>query len=159
MKKVNNSEHTAQNFKENFQLLTAIKEMVKTKSLRKEGFEKLQEIYPDELTPSNQVFYYYIKGRFYVLEYKSSPIKEIETLRRGDDCYSEMVCIAYNNKISIKQMSRHFSRAYCMYLLAMEDSSIESRERLLSKVDQICQRSLNYGSNSSFLWLQEQLSA
>ncbi|WP_452597568.1 hypothetical protein [Pontimicrobium sp. MEBiC01747] len=144
--------------KENYQLLTAIKEMVKTKSLRTEGFEKLQEIDADELSIAHQIYYYYIKGKYYVLTYKDAAEKDIELLNRGNDCYNDMVAIAFDNNVSIQNPKRHFARAYCKYLLAQKHTSQDVKVKLLNKVKQITDRMLHFKpDNESFIWLQSQL--
>lgn len=144
--------------KETYQLLTAIKEIVKTKLLRAEGFVKLQDIDADELSYKHQIYYYYIKGRYYVLTYKDSVEKDIELLNRGNDCYSDMVAIAFDNDISIQDPKRHFARAYCKYLLAQKHTSYEVKAKLLNKVKQITERMLHFKpDNASFNWLLSQL--
>lgn len=143
-----------------YQLLTAIKELIKTKSLRKEGFEKLLEIDADTLSVKLQVLYYYIKGKYYVLEFKHSQHKDIELLQYANDCYSDMVTIAYHNSYSIKNTKRHFARAYCKYLIGLHHASNEVRIKLFQKVEQIVDRILHYDpDNPSFLWLKAQLIA
>lgn len=153
-------EQIAHNDKDVQQLLTALKELVKTKSLRKAGFEKLQQIDADTLSVKHQVFYYYIKGKYYVLEFKDSNEKEIELLQYANDCYSDMVSIAYKNKFSLKEAKSHFARAYCKYLIATYHPSEDVKNKLFKKVEQISDRILNYNpDNESFLWLKAQLVA
>lgn len=159
MKHLSTAEQNAHN-KETYQLLKAIKELIKTNSLRAEGFKKLQGIDADNLSVKNQVFYYYIKGKYYVLEFKNFENKNLELLELANDCYSDMVAIAYDNEFSIKNTKNHFSRAYCKYLIAIHHSSEEVREKLTQKAMQIVDRSLNYSpENSSMLWLKAQLEA
>lgn len=158
MKDLKTPELTVQKEKEVHQLLTAINELIKTKSLRKEGFEKLQHIDADNLSVKNQVYYYYIKGKYYVLEFKESQSKELELLELANDCYSDMVTIAYYNNFSIKDSKNHFARAYCKYLIALHHSSNEVKIKLFQKAEQIADRVLNFEpNNSSFLWLKLQL--
>lgn len=160
MKHLKTTEQTVQNEKEVYQLLTAIKELIKTKSLRKEGFEKLQQVDTDFLSVKHQVYYYYIKGKYYVLEFKESQSKDLELLELGNDCYSDMVAVAYQNSFSIEYAKNHFARAYCKYLIALQHSSTEVRWKLFQKSEQITDRILNYDpENASFLWLKSQLVA
>lgn len=154
MKHLKVSEQIAQQERRNNQLLTAIKEMIKTPSLRQEGFDKLLEIDADLLVVKNRIYYYYIKGKYYVLEFKDSNNKQIELLEFGNDCYTDMVAIAYENNFSIQETKFHFSRAYCKYLIGKHNSSKDIRRKLFRKVEQISERVLSYKShNSSFLWL------
>lgn len=153
-------EQIAHNDKDVQQLLTALKELVKTKSLRKSGFEKLQQIDADTLSVKHQVFYYYIKGKYYVLEFKDSQNKDVELLKYANDCYSDMVSIAYKNKFSLKEAKSHFARAYCKYLIATYHPSEDVKNKLFKKVEQISDRILNYNpDNESFLWLKAQVVA
>lgn len=157
-KRGNTNEQIAHNNQEAGQLLTALKELIKTKSLRKDGFEKLLEIDADTLSVKHQVFYYYIKGKYYVLEFKDSQNKDIELLQYANDCFSDMVSIAYQNDFSIKDAKNHFSRAYCKYLIGLHHASKEVKTKLFQKVEQIVDRNLSYDSkNASFLWLKAQL--
>lgn len=159
-KRGNTNEQIAHNDKDVQQLLTALKELVKTKSLRKAGFEKLQQIDADTLSVKHQVFYYYIKGKYYVLEFKDSQNKDVELLQYANDCYSDMVSIAYKNKFSLKEAKSHFARAYCKYLIATYHPSEDVKNKLFKKVEQISDRILNYNpNNESFLWLKAQLVA
>lgn len=152
------TEQIAHNDKEVGQLLTALKELIKTKSLRKEGFKKLLEIDADTLSVKDQIFYYYIKGKYYVLTFKDSDDKNLELLAYGNDCYTDMVSIAYDNDLPIKNAKWHFARAYCKYLIAIHHSSEEVKTKLFKKVKQISGRVLYYQpDNSSFLWLEAQL--
>ena len=159
MKNLKTPEQVAQENKDGKQLLTAIKEMIKTPVLRKEGFEKLLEIDSDLLSVENQVYYYYIKGRYHLLEFKNSTDKEdLELLYRADDCYNDMVTIAYQNDMNIPDPKFHFARAYAKYLIALNHSSDEVKKKLIHKAKQIIGRVLCYQpKNPSCLWLQKQL--
>lgn len=158
MKHTNASWLPAQKNRADRQLLIAIKEMIKTPSLRKEGFEKLQAVDAEILSVDNQVYYYYIKGKYYVLEFKASKGKDVELLNYANDSYSDMVAIAYDNNFPIKEAKRHFMRAYCKYLIAINQSSAEVKAKLFKKADQIIGRVLCYDAdNDSCLWLQSQL--
>lgn len=160
MKHLETTERIALKEKEVYQLLTAIKDIIKTKSLRNKGFEKLQQIDIDTLSVRNQVYCYYIKGKYYVLEFKNSCNKDLEILEFANDCYSDMVAVAYHNSFSIKDAKAHFARAYCKYLIANYHSSEAVSRKLFLKSEQITDRILNYDpENSSFLWLKSQLTA
>lgn len=157
MKHLKTTEQGAQQ-KETYQLLQEIKEMINSPLLREEGFRKLLEIDADTLTVSDQVFYYYIKGKYYVLTFKDSQDKDLELLAYGNDCYTDMVAIAYDNDIPIKNPKRHFARAYCKYLIAINQTSEEVKKKLFQKVKQISGRVLCYQpDNASFLWIESKL--
>lgn len=144
--------------REMFQILNAIKELIKTKSFREEGFEKLKSIDVEELLPQQQIFYYYIKAKFYMLSYREAEVKDITLLEYADDFYTDMVTVAFKNEIRIKSPKNHFARAYCKYLLAQEHSNQQIREKLLAKVKQIVTTALRISpDNDSFMWLQSQL--
>ena len=143
---------------QNRQLLTAIKEMIKTPLLRQEGFKQLLKIDADSLFTGNQIYYYYIKGKYYVLTFKDALDKDTELLAYANDCYTDMVTIAYENGYPIKNGKYHFSRAYCKYLIAINHSSEEVKSKLFQKVAQITTRVLCYHpDNTSCKWLQSQL--
>jgi len=149
--------HDDPNSNEIWQILTAAKELIKTKSYREEGFEKLQAIEADRLTPQQQIFYYYIKGKYYLLSYKNNT-NDVESLSWANDYYSDMVSVAFENNIRIKNPKRHFVRAYTKYLLAQTLSNQEKKEKLLGKVQQIITTALRFNpDNSSFIWLQSLL--
>lgn len=157
MKILKTSELNAQN-KETYQLLNAIKELIKTNSLRQEGFEKLIQIDSEELCIKNQVFYYYIKGKYYVLTFKDQESRDLELLSYANDCYTDMVAIAYDNNFSITSAKNHFARAYCKYLIAENHTSEEVKAKLFQKVEQISNRILRYQpDNTSFHWLLSQI--
>ena len=147
-----------QNAHTNKQLLKALNEMIKTPILQQEGFEKLQEIDADELCIENQVYYYYIKAKYYVLQFKNSTDKDLSLLEYANDYYTDMVVIAYENSFALQNPKRHFSRAYCKYLIASHITSEESKTRLLVKAEQIVNRVLrNNPTNRSCLWLKSEL--
>lgn len=147
-----------QSAQENKELLTAIKNKIKNPTLRQEGFTELLEVDSDLLGVENQVYYYYIKGKYYVLEFKATENKDVELLSYGNDCYSDMVTIAYENNFSIENPKRHFSRAHCKYLIAINQPSEQVKEKLFKKATQIIGRVLCYRpDNARCLWLQSEL--
>ncbi|WP_335974036.1 hypothetical protein [Gaetbulibacter jejuensis] len=146
--------------RQDYQFLTAIKEMINSKSLREEGFNKLQQVDADTLSVKLQVYYHYIKGKYFVLTFKDSNDKDVELLQYANDCYSDMVSFAYKNKFSLKEAKSHFARAYCKYLIATYHPSEDVKNKLFKKVEQISDRILNYNpDNESFLWLKAQLAS
>ena len=105
MKHLKTPEQNAYQNKDTYQLLKAIKELIKTTSLRKEGFEKLLELDADSLSVNNEIYYHYIKGKYYVLAFKASQVKHIQCLEYANDCYSDMVATAYQNGINLKSLN------------------------------------------------------
>lgn len=139
--------------KETYQLLKEIKEMIKTPVLRKKGFKMLMDIEVGRLSVTDQIFYYYIEGKYYVLTFKDSKHEDLVLLEKGNDCYTDMVAVAYENNLPIKNPKRHYARAYCKYLIALH-SSEEVKMKLFRKVKQISGRVLcHQPENGSFLWL------
>jgi len=144
--------------KENYQVLNAIKELIKTHSFRQDGFEKLLQIDADSLSIKNQVFYHYIKGKYYILNFKDTDVKDLETLSYANDCYTDMVAIAYDNNFPIKDTKMHFARCYCKLLIFQQHSSEDVKAKLRLKIEQSAGRILNYKpDNSSFKWILSQL--
>ncbi|MGB1283660.1 MAG: hypothetical protein ACPG44_04270 [Polaribacter sp.] len=157
MKHFKNGQDDPKN-KDDYQVLNAIKELIKTKLFREEGFEKLLQIDADTLSIKNQVFYYYIKGKYYVLNFSEADTKDLEVIYRADDCYTDMVAIAYHNNHPIKDAKFHFARGYCKLLIFQEHTSKDVKAKLRLKIEKIAGRILNYQpDNGSFIWLLSQL--
>lgn len=157
MKHFKNGQKDQKN-KEDYQVLNAIKELIKTKLFREDGFEKLLQIDADTLSIKNQVFYYYVKGKYYVLNFKDADVKELEVIYRADDCYTDMVAIAYDNNFPIKETKFHFARCYCKLLIFQHHTSEDVKAKLRLKIEKTASRILNHRpDNSSFKWVLSQL--
>ncbi|WP_298507433.1 hypothetical protein [uncultured Kordia sp.] len=86
--------------KKSQQYLTAIKEMIKTPSLRRLGFEKLQIIDHESLPKDLHVQYLYIRCRYHIFEFEYT--FNIEHLEFANDCTDEMVALAKENDVPLK---------------------------------------------------------
>ena len=151
-------EQVAQQFKENQRCLTAIESLIKSKTYRELGFEKLKEVDTNSLAPEHLVHYHYLNGRYYVYSFKQD--QDIEHLEWANDFFDDMVSIAYQKKVRIKDVRFLFSRANVKFQLAGLVWDEDRKSWLLQKAEHICDTVLKFNSeNDSFLWLKSQLVA
>ena len=138
--------------------LENIESLIKSKTQRELGFEKLKELDTNSLTPEHLVFYHYLNGRYYVYLYRED--QDIEHLEWANDFFDDMVSIAYEKKVRIKDVRLLFSRAHVKFQLAGLVWDEDRKPWLLQKSKHICDTVLKFNpQNDSFLWLKSQFTA
>lgn len=157
MKKLHKSGHYTLPHNDQLRILKAVRQLIKTKAYKKQAMEMLEGIDLDILPDEGKVLYNYIYGRYHSILYKEE--NDIEELEIANDFYDEMVAIAYENKVNITDPRMHFARAYVKYQLSQMIWDEERRPYLSEKARHITETTLRFNSNnSSFIWLQGQLS-
>lgn len=158
MKHFKTPKQQAQQVKEQQRCLLAIESLIKSETFRELGFEKLNEVDIDSLTPEQLAYYHYLNGRYYVYLFKQC--QDIEHLEWANDFFDDMVSTAYKNKVRIKDVRFLFSRAYVKFQLAQLVWDEERKPWLLQKAEHITETTLKFNpENESFLWLKSQLAA
>ena len=144
--------------KETERCLTAIESLIKSKTFRKLGFEKLNGLKTNTFSPEQLVHYHYLNGRYYVYLFKQDG--DIEHLEWANDFFDDMVTIAYEKKVRITDIRFLFSRAHTKYQLAGLVWDEQRKPWLLQKAEHITRIVLKFNpKNDSFLWLKAQLAA
>lgn len=147
-----------QKSKEIERCLTAIESLIKTKTFRELGFEKLNELKTNTFSPEQLVRYHYLNGRYYAYLFKQDG--DIEHLEWANDFFDDMVAIAYKKKVRITDIRFLFSRAHTKYHLAKLVWDEQRKPWLLKKAEHITNTVLKFNpNNDSFLWLKTQLAA
>ncbi len=156
MKTAQNREQRTQQEKETRKCLEAIESLIRSKTFRELGFEKLNELDTDTLSPEHLVHYHYLNGRYCVYLYKQN--QDIEHLEWANDFFDDMVSIAYENKVRIQEIRFLFSRAHVKFQLSRLVWDEERKPWLLEKAKHITNTVLKFNpKNESFLWLKLQL--
>lgn len=151
-------QQATQQSKENERCLIAIEALIKSKTYRELGLQKLNELDSDSLSPEHLVYYHYLNGRYYTYLYKQE--EDVEHLEWANDFFDDMVSIAYKNKVIIEDVRFLFSRAHVKFLLAGSVWDTERKPWLLQKARHITDTTLRFNpNNNSFLWLKDQLTA
>lgn len=159
MQKLQSSaQRTAQTEKETFQHLRNINELIKNPLGKESGFEKLGQIDPEELSPGLKMYFYYIKGKYYSLMYRSEESKNVELLKRANDCFDEIIYTAKENGLKIKNPKYHFVRAFTKFQLSEIYSSQALKEKFRNHSRYLTEQALkSYSDNSSLIWLKAEI--
>jgi hypothetical protein len=158
MKHHKNQGQIALNFKETQKCLDAIESLIKAKSYRELGMQKLNEMDTKSLSKEHLVTYHYLNGRYFL--YKFQDENDLELLEWANDFFDSMFAIAFKLGIKIKDARLYFSRAYSKFRLYELIWDEERKPWLLKKATEITEKSLQFDpENESFQWLQKQLSA
>ncbi|HNP66271.1 MAG TPA: hypothetical protein PKH16_00065 [Aequorivita sp.] len=149
---------SANNSKDTLRFLKAIRQLIKIPSRLEIGRELLDSIICDFLEPDQKVLYHYVYGRYHANLYKEN--NDIEELETANDFLDDMISIAFEHKVKIRDPRMHFTRAHVKYQLAHLVWEEERKPWLLEKARHITQSTLRFHpDNSSFIWLQQQLRA
>ncbi len=158
MKKLQNVGQSAQNSKEQFRILKAIRQLIKTKAYKSEAIIMLEAIDFEVLPKEGKVLFNYVWGRVHILQYKET--ENVEDLDTANNYLDDMTTTAYQLGIKISDPRMHYSRAYNKFRLAQLTWEDENKPWLLKKVKHITEVNLRfYPDNTSFLWLKSQLEA
>ncbi|KJJ39884.1 hypothetical protein [Aequorivita vladivostokensis] len=152
------AERTAQIEKETFQHLKNINDLIKNPLGRESGFEQLNQIDSEELSPGLKMYFFYIKGKHYSLLYRNSEEKEIEILERANDCFDDIVYTAREHSVRVKSPKYLFVRAFTKFQLSERHSTQSLKEKFRNHSQHLTQQALNiYSDNNSLIWLKAEI--
>lgn len=144
--------------KEIYKHLRRINDLIKNPLSGELGFEKLQEVNTEDFNPGLIMYYFYIKGKYYSLLYKYSDKSDVAYLELANDCFDDIVGVAKENGLIVKNIKYLFVRAHTKFLLSQGSKKEDVKTYFLAKAVHITDTTLRFHpSNSSFLWLQKQL--
>ena len=152
------AERTAQIEKETFQHLQNINGLIKNPLGRENGFELLGQIDSDELSPGLKMYFYYVKGKYYNLEYRNNDDKNIELLERANDCFDEITYTAKVNGLRVKSPKYLFVRAFTKFQLSERHSAQILKEKFLNHSLYLTEQALKSNrDNNSLIWLKAEI--
>lgn len=155
MKNAITSEQIARHYKKLQQFITAVKEMVKTPSLRKLGFEKLQNLDSESLPKDLYVQYIYIMCRYYTFEFDDS--QNIDDLEYSNDYVEDMVAAAREKEVQLTA-KQYFVRARIKYLLSIHAKKIDTRKYFHQRAVYLTNISKKkFPQSTQFNWLKSEL--
>lgn len=162
MKKVNKVEATTQmqggEDSGMYQNLLVLESEIKDPKTRKGGYQALLEIDTDELSVPEEIFYLYIRGKYWTKLYRESSEKKVELLEMAHDYFSEMSDAARSGNLTIRSPRILFLKAHTTYLIGVHHKSLKVRESFISKAKFLAKISVkNYPENKSFVWLKAEL--
>ena len=158
MKELNTPEQSAQNLRETSNCLNAIELLIKTNEHRELGSELLGKINYESLSAKHLAHYHYLNARYFVYKFRQE--NDMEHLEYANDFLDQMMSSAYENNYTVSEARFLFTRAHTKMQLAELVWEEERKPWLLSKANHIVEVSLrHHPENSSFLWLQQKLSA
>lgn len=144
-----------QDYKKLQQFLLAVKEMVKTPSLRKLGFKQLQKLDEVSLPKNLHVRYLYIICRYYTFEFGDS--QNIDLLFSANDYAEDMVAIAKEKGVKLGS-KEYFVRARVKFLLSKHAKKHDTRKYYHQRASHLTNTSLvNFPDDPHFLWLKSEL--
>ena len=150
-----NSKKNLQKPKDNANLLSAIRKLIKVDSHRQQARQILDEIGSSKLYPKNKLEYLFIEGRYHYLMHNEHG--DIEALEWANDYLDDMASFAYEHKLR-PDAPMLYTRAFVKYQLANLVWDEDRKPWLLQKAERITSTHLsNDPENSSFLWLKGQL--
>lgn len=139
-----------------FSDLKAINAKIKIPQTREAGYQQLQEIDSEELSPGLAMYHSYLKGKYYGLCYKESG--NVSQLEQADDFFDEVIFIAMDSGIRTKNPKYLFKRAYTKFILSQVLKKESSRQFFYDKASYLTDVGLRYHTqNDSFIWLKNQL--
>ncbi len=134
--------------------LKHLNSLIKKPSTSKEGFLKLQKIDLEKLTVGLQLYATYLKGKYYKLCYKNSEVKNLEDLERANEYFDEVIYIARENNIKLKNPKYKFIRANTKFELSIALKNAPRAEQLRNHAIHLTQTFLKYKPNDeTFNWL------
>lgn len=140
----------------NFRILKGIRQLIKTKTYKRQAVEMLERIEPDLLLPKGKVLFQYVWGRVHILQHKENG--DIEDLDIANDFLDDMMSIAYEHKVKVTDPRMHFSRAHTKFRLAQLTWDEQEKPWLLEKARHITNTTLGFHpDNDSLIWLKAQL--
>ena len=142
-----------------FAVLKSINNWIKEETTRAEGFKILEQIEVYDLSPGLQMYYRYLKGKYYIRSWKASGKTDVELLERAHDQFEDIPHIAYQNHVKARNQKYLFVRIRTKFLLSQSLTGDVSEKFLehARRLSKVADRLYPEDASTSFAWIRKQL--